>query len=165
LIGSYHAIGLGVDAVTFLDADNWYRPDHVAKALQVQRAAGADFVSSGRMLCRLDGSMFGPCRSTDPDRFIDTNCMMLMRGAFPVLANWVLMPSYAHVIGDRVMLHYIRQSGAKRAHSPESTVFYRCGKDGPYRIRGETVPPGVVPPPDYGTAAARWIADGHPALP
>ena len=24
LIGSYHAIGLGVDAVAFLDADNWY---------------------------------------------------------------------------------------------------------------------------------------------
>ena len=33
LIGSYHAIGLGVDAVAFLDADNWYGPDHIANLL------------------------------------------------------------------------------------------------------------------------------------
>lgn len=27
LLGSYHAIGLGYDAIAFLDADNWYRED------------------------------------------------------------------------------------------------------------------------------------------
>ena len=165
LIGSVHAVGLGVDAVAFLDADNWYRPDHIEKALEVQRKAGADFVSTGRMLCRLDGSEFGPCPTTHPDRFIDTSCMMLMRGAFPLLSYWTLMPSYAHVIGDRVMLHHIRQSGVIRAHSPEPSVHYRCGKDGPYRYLGEPVPPGVVPPPDYATAEARWVADGYPPLP
>jgi hypothetical protein len=164
LIGSFHAIGLGVDAVAFLDADNWYRPDHVARVLEVQRATGADFVSSGRMLCRLDGSLLMPCPTTDPDRFIDTSCMMLMRGAFPVLSNWSLMPPYAHVVGDRVMLQHIKRSGARTAHSAEMTVFYRCGKEGPYLYAGEPVPPGVTPAPDYLPAMIRWVADGNPPL-
>ena len=34
LIGCYHAIGLGVDAVAFLDADNWYREDHISNLLE-----------------------------------------------------------------------------------------------------------------------------------
>jgi hypothetical protein len=35
LIGCYHAIGLGYDAVAFLDADNWYRDDHVAALVRL----------------------------------------------------------------------------------------------------------------------------------
>ncbi|MEI9963396.1 MAG: hypothetical protein WDM92_00415 [Caulobacteraceae bacterium] len=74
------------------------------------------------------------------------------------------MPDYAHVIGDRVMLHYVRQAGLAQAHSPETSVFYRCGKDGIYRRLGEPIPPGVGPPPDYQAGLSRWLADGHPAL-
>jgi hypothetical protein len=106
----------------------------------------------------------GPCPNIDPERFVDTSCMMFFREAFGVLANWVLMPPYAHLIGDRVMLHHVKASGVRRAHSQARTVNYRCGKAGAYRQMGEPIPEGVSQPPDYQSAFRQWIADGNPPL-
>ncbi|MEB3254030.1 MAG: glycosyltransferase, partial [Synechococcus sp.] len=164
LIGSYHAIGLGVEAVAFLDADNWYGPDHIARLLEAMDAQQADFVSSSRTLCRLDGSVMGPCPLTDPNRFIDTNAMLFGRGAFPLLHHWVLMPDYGHLIGDRVMLHHLKSAGVKHHHVAADSVFYRCAKEGLYRQMGEPVPEGVQPRPDYEASFDRWEADGLPPL-
>ena len=164
LIGSYHAIGLGVEAVAFLDADNWYGPDHIARLLEAMDAQQADFVSSSRTLCRLDGSVMGPCPLTDPNRFIDTNAMLFGRGAFPLLHHWVLMPDYGHLIGDRVMLHHLKSAGVKHHHVAAESVFYRCAKEGLYRQMGEPVPEGVQPRPDYEASFDRWEADGLPPL-
>lgn len=164
LIGAYHAIGLGYDAVAFLDADNWYREDHVARLVELAVASAAGFASSSRMLCRLDGSEMATCPTTDPERFIDTSCMMFLRPAFFILSTWVLMPAYGHLIGDRIMLQRVRQSGIKTVHHPEPTVYYRCGKAGIYRSLGEPIPPGVQKPPDYQTAFRLWVEDGNPSL-
>jgi hypothetical protein len=164
LIGCYHAIGLGADAVAFLDADNWYRDDHIENLVNLHIKTSAAFLSSGRMLCRLDGSIMTVCPYTNPEKFIDTSCMMFAREAFHILSNWTLMPSYAHIIGDRVMLHYVKAAAVRRAHSDETSVYYRCGKDGVYRDLGEPIPTGVSPKPNYDDANARWIADGYPGL-
>ena len=164
LIGSYHAIGLGFDAVAFLDADNWYREDHIESLVRLHQTTGAGLVSSSRMLTRLDGSVMGPCPISDPGTFVDTNCMMVTRAGFRVLAQWVLMPPYAHLIGDRVMLYYFKQAGVRHAHSGAPSVFYRCGKDGLYRQMGEPIPAGVKPRPDYDSSFRKWIEDGNPPL-
>ena len=164
LIGCYHAIGLGVEAVAFLDADNWYGPDHIAMLLEAMDREQAAFVSSSRTLCRMDGSVMGPCPLTDPERFIDTNAMLFGRPAFPLLHQWVLMPPYGHLIGDRVMLHHVRQSGLRRHHLNEPSVFYRCAKEGLYRQMGEAIPDGVQPRPDYEASFCQWEADGQPPL-
>ena len=164
LIGSYHAIGLGVEAVAFLDADNWYRPDHISSLLEAIQKHQADFVSSNRTLCRKDGTVMGPCPITDPDQFIDTNTMLFGSGAFPQLHNWVLMPNYGHLIGDRVMLHHLKTSGVKRYHLQQASVFYRCTKEGLYRQMGENIPAGVLPRPDYEASFRQWENDGYPPL-
>ena len=164
LIGSYHAIGLGVDAVAFLDADNWYGPDHIANLLKEMDHHQADFVSSSRTLCRLNGSVMGPCPLTDPEHFIDTNAMMFGRGAFKVLHQWVLMPAYGHLIGDRIMLHQLKISGIKRKHLDQHSVFYRCAKAGLYKQMNQQIPPGVQKRPDYETSFKQWIKDGNPPL-
>lgn len=164
VIGAYHAIGLGVDAVAFLDADNWYRDGHIETLVALRQTTGAAFLSSGRMLCRIDGSVMGPCPNSHPEKFIDTSCMMFAREAFFLLPYWCLMPPYAHLIGDRVMLHHVRAAAIRTAHSPEASVFYRCMKAGAYGIFGEDAPAGVSPVPDYGGAHSKWIADGHPPL-
>ena len=164
LIGAYHAIGLGVEAITFVDADNWLREDHIENMIQAIDQEQADFVSSTRTLCRLDGSTMGPCPITNPDHFIDTNCMMLGKSAFPILHQWSLMPDYGHLIGDRIMLHHIKQANLKRVHLNSASVFYRCGKEGLYHQMKEKVPEGVEPRPDYEASFNQWIADGNPPL-
>lgn len=164
LIGCYHAIGLGYDAVAVLDADNWYRDDHIAALVRLCDETGAAFVSSTRTLCRLDGSVMRTCHMTNPERFIDTSCMMFARPAFPTLAHWALMPEYGHLISDRIMLHHVKASGVRRAHNPEATVFYRCCKAGIYGVLGEPIPEGVQPAADCNGAMARWVEDGNPPL-
>ena len=120
LIGSYHAIGLGVDAVAFLDADNWYGPDHIANLMEAMDEHQADFASSSRTLCRLDGTVMGLCPLTDPERFIDTNAMLFGRGAFSLLHQWVLMPPRTP---DRRSNHAASpQAGRATKTSPERTL-------------------------------------------
>lgn len=162
-VGCCHAIGLGFDAVAFLDADNWYSEDHIA-SLVALAGPGIGFISSNRTLCRLDGSSLAPCPWTDPEKFVDTSCMFFARPAFPLLMNWILMPDYAHPMSDRVMFHHVRQSGVSRAHNPERTVFYRVNRPGIYRRFGEQAPPGVEPRPKLKSLFARWEAEGNPPL-
>lgn len=164
LIGAYHAIGMGVDAVAFLDADNWYKPDHIQHLVELRASSGAAFLSSSRELFSLDGSSMGPCPLSDPQRFVDTNCMLFWREAFPLLQHWVLMPSYAHLVGDRVMLQQVQRSGLAMASSGRSSVNYSCSKAGLYELLGQPQPPGVLPRPNYEAAAAQWEASGHPPL-
>jgi glycosyltransferase involved in cell wall biosynthesis len=163
-VGSLHAIGLGFDGVAFLDADNWYCQDHLASLLALHRQTGANFLTSSRLLCRLDGSVMGRCHTTDGVHFVDTSCMLLMRPAFRLISNWCLVPDYAHIIADRVFLYFARSSGVVMAHSGEPTVFYRCGKAGGYEDLSETPPAGVQPRPDYDYVFRRWVADGNPPL-
>ena len=165
LVGSVHAVGLGFDGVAFLDADNWYRPDHLESLLDLHTHTGAAFLSSARLLCRLDGSVMGPSPTDDGKTFIDTSCMLIMRAGFPLLANWCLMPDYAHVISDRVFLHLAKAVGTIFGHSGEPTVYYRCSKTDAYDMMGEAPPPGAEPPPDYQAAFRRWIEEGNPPLP
>lgn len=164
LIGSFHAIGLGVDAVAFLDADNWYEPEHIERLMGARRNHGAAYVSSSRMLWSLDGARMGTCPEIDPARFIDTNCMLFGKEAFHLLHHWVLMPDYGHLIGDRIIHHLVRQSGLPMAHVDAATVNYRCSKEGLYRRLGHPVPSGVLSRPDYEASFALWVADGHPPL-
>jgi hypothetical protein len=164
LIGSMHAAGLGFDGVAFLDADNWYRPDHLEVLLDLHMRSGAPFLTSSRILCRMDGSILTTSKVFESEHFADTSCILVMRPAFEVLANWVLMPQYAQPISDRVFLYLARSAGTKIAHSEETTVYYRCVKTDIYEFMRETPPPGARPPPDYETALSLWAADGHPPL-
>lgn len=164
LIGSIHAIGLGLEAIAFLDADNWYSPCHISDLMECHRQTGAPFISSSRTLCYIDGTPMGPCPVTDPDHFIDTSCMLFTNKAFGLLHHWVLMPPYAHLIGDRVMLHHVQSSGLQHHHHPVASVNYRCGKEGLYRQLGLQPPEGVAPRPDYENAFRLWEADGNPPL-
>ena len=66
--------------------------------------------------------------------------MLLGKGAFHLLDQWVLMPPYGHLIGDRIMLHYLNESGIKRKHLDQHSVFYRCSKAGLYKQMQENVP-------------------------
>lgn len=163
-IGCRHAMNLGVDAIAFLDADNWYEPDHIESLLDLGLQTGASFLSSGRMLRRLDGTAMGPCPITDPANFIDTSCMMFLKNGFSQLSLWRDLPDYGHLIGDRIMLQAVHGAGLPTAFSSRNTVNYRCKRAGLYRQLKQEIPREVTERPDYESAFARWEADGNPPL-
>ncbi len=164
LIGCYYAIGLNVDCLLFLDADNWYHQSHLETLVGIRRATGAAVVSSARLLCRLDGTVMGRCPLIDPGHFVDTNCMLIGREAFHLLDRFVLMPAYGHLIGDRIFWRHVLDSGLHCVHSDSPTVYYRCKYSGLYGLMGEEPPDGVDPDPDYVSAHQQWLEDGNPAL-
>jgi len=139
-IGSMSAIGQGFDAITYLDADNWYSPEHIEMLVALHKRTDAQVCFANRNLYRPDGSLLGPCPETDGDYFADTSSMFLTRDAFRFAQFWALMDSKLHAIGDRVMMHRFRNSKLKRAFNEKPTVAYRTTFPADYERTGEVAP-------------------------
>ncbi len=151
-IGSVAAFDSGCDAVAWLDADNWYAPDHIERLVRLQQETGAEICSSARMLNRLDGTELGPCPQNDGKGFIDTNCYFVTRTAREVTALWTEMAAELHPVGDRVLLLGIRSRGYRTAYSPVPTAHYRTSFPEDYLRFGETPPEGARARPEVARA-------------
>jgi glycosyltransferase involved in cell wall biosynthesis len=161
-IASLSAAAQGFDAVAYLDADNWYQPNHIETLVRLRRETGAAICSTMRSMHRLDGSLLGWCHMSDGEDFVDTNCLGVFREAFPLLTQWALMPAWAHVLDDRMIWHVLRDSGLPRAHSDEFTVCYRDAFARHYKLLGEEPPPGCKSTEPVFEAIKRWDAEGLP---
>jgi hypothetical protein len=160
-VGSLAAAAEGFDAVAFLDADNWYREDHIARLLDLHQQTGAPVCTAGRTIHRLDGSfMYVDTAASDGDKFIDTSCLCIFRPAFDLLPLWGLMPARFGPICDRVMWTAVRSRKVKTAHSAEPTVAFRSQYACDYILCGETPPPGAKQ-----SDAVTLVADEFNALP
>ena len=133
----------GFDAVSFLDADNWYEPNHIANLVSLCEKTGASIATSGRMLRRPDGSILSPCNDSDGETFNDTNCYLITRASFNLFPVWIYKEKNLSCIGDRVFWSAVLRSGCKRAHSPDYSVNYSSLFAGHYIRDGETPPPGA----------------------
>lgn len=124
-IGSIAAIRQGFDAICYLDADNWYRPDHVAQMVALHKETKAAVCASARTLHHIDGRMLGVCFENDGETFVDTNCMFLAREAFPIISAWHMVDRRLDPVGDRVVWFQIKKLGLQTAYSQQPTVCYR----------------------------------------
>lgn len=164
-IGSLEAIGQGFDAIAYLDSDNWFQPDHIESLVHLHRETDAAVCFSGRLLCRLDGSVMGYCNDTDGETFVDTSAMLFTRKAFFLAPQWGLIHPRLHPICDRVMMMWIRQHRVRRAFSRKKTLCFRTGYVGDYRSFGEEPPPGADKSADKLLAALKFLRDfGGPDL-
>lgn len=143
-VGSLSAIGQGFDAIAYLDADNWYEPDHIATMVDLHRATGAPVCVAARTLRRLDGSLLstGGERGEGVD-FVDTSCLFLTAEALRVAPMWALIPRETHAIGDRMVWGAILALKLRTARSDRPTVHYRTSFRVHYEERGEVAPPGA----------------------
>jgi hypothetical protein len=132
-IGAVSAIGRGFDAIAWLDADNWFLPEHIETMLSTHVQTGAAVVTSTRTLHHRDGRVLGPCYECDGRTFVDANCLFLVRAAFSLIAGWYLLDPAHHVIADRVFWNAVVRSGLPHAHTGRATVAYRT----PYRVHYE----------------------------
>jgi hypothetical protein len=139
-LGALYAAGLGVDAVVFLDADNWYYPEHVETLVQRHLESGAQVLSSKRSFHRIDGTYMAECSASDGEQFVDTNCLFLARPAFPLLSRWALMDPQWHGIGDRAFWDHVKQHDLPRDHVARPTVAYRAQFTGAYEDCREPAP-------------------------
>ncbi|NKB49491.1 MAG: glycosyltransferase [Alphaproteobacteria bacterium] len=164
-IGALSAISQGFDAIAFLDADNWYKPAHVESLIALQAETGAQVCTSGREIRRLDGSFLTVCPFSDGELFVDTNCYLFTKPAFRTVAEWGVMDDDLHAIGDRVVLHQVKQQGYARAHSWRATSCYRATATDDYRLLGAPVPEGAKKSRDtVRPAVEALLARGGPDL-
>lgn len=142
-VGCTLAIAEGCDAIAFLDADNWYMPQHLEVMLSACAKEKAVIASSGRTLHALDGSMLGQCPDVDGKEFVDTNCMFFMRPAFGLLNAWAGIPESLRLIGDRVVWRKVIKSELPRVHVPIPSVCYRTMYRRHYAMFQKPIPKGA----------------------
>ena len=144
LIGCYQAVMQGAEAIAFLDADNWYMPDHLESLCRFAEQNDLQACSSARMLHRLDGKPMIRCPDVDGQRFIDTNCLLVRQPAFPALIAWVLSPQAQAAVVDQSVWKFMKSMGLSTGFLDRATVAYRTRHAVHYHHGGEVPPPEAV---------------------
>ena len=76
----------GVATRSFLDADNWYEPNHIEEAVKVKiDSAAADVVVSSRKIILPDNVEVSVDADEIARNHVDTSCMALFEEAFSIL--------------------------------------------------------------------------------
>jgi len=159
-IGAQLAVSEGYDAIGFLDADNWIDPNHTKECLTTAignygSPVNCDYVVARRRFVRPDMTVLN---MPDDSSLIDTSCFFFLRGAFPMLPTWNLMPKEFSNIGDRIFGKRIREAGLNSATNKAVTVNYLNLWASSYHAMHETPPPEAKPNVDGGSGY-RWLAE------
>lgn len=155
-LGALSAVTLGFDAIAYLDADNWFYPNHVARMLQLARETNAAVVTATRDLYTREGAFIETDAYNDGVKFVDTSCFFLMRPAFRIIPHFMLMPLALAPVCDHVFFWAIRGHNLPRAHCPEPTVAYRTPWMDHYQRNNLPLPPDVKTPEGVRAAWNRW---------
>src|SRR4051812_11720453 len=99
-LGAMSALTLGHDAITFLDADNWFLPYHIDAMVKAHRQTGRNVCVASRAFHRLDGSFM--YNETPDDSHADMNCIVLFNQAVRLVPFLALKPKALAEIDDRI---------------------------------------------------------------
>ena len=157
-IGALSAITQGFDAIAFLDADNWFYPNHIEHMVRVHRQTGAVVCTAARNFHRLDGSMMQKDTHTDGHNYVDANCYFFTRRSFGIMHLWAIKPRQIALLTDAFMPKIFQAHRLKHVHSEEPTVAYRTDYADHYRRAGEAPPPNAYDKSEL-RAAQKWWAD------
>lgn len=162
-IGSLSAIAQGFEAVTYLDADNWYSPEHIKCMVDLHLATRAAVCVASRSLHRLDGSLLSAAGEPEEGvSYVDTNCLFFTQDAYRLIPLWALLPPRLHAIGDRVIWAAIKAFRVRVARRKSPTVSYRTAFRVHYEERGEEPPPDAKSNTHVLEAFAWWRALPEP---
>lgn len=131
------------DFIAYLDADNWWQPDHLSSLMELHQSSRAPVCTSMRTFHATDGTQMS-ITEPEEDRLhhVDTNCILLQRRAFEVLPIWSRMPAPLNAISDRIFVAAIRKNRLPMASTRQRTVAYRTQYESHYRSAGLPPPPG-----------------------
>lgn len=142
-IGALSSSAMGFDAISLLDADNWFDSDHIASLVAVQQQTGVQVVTCTRTLRREDESILGVCVESDGQRFNDTNCYLIMRSVFYIFSTWGFKDKGLAAVGDSIFWNNLVRAKFSRAHHARPTVNYVTLYGQHYELRGEAPPPNA----------------------
>lgn len=141
-IGSLLAASEGYDFIAYLDADNWYRSDHLSSLLKVWEETAADVCCSMRTIHHINGSIINAPLDEDELRkeFVDTSCFLLSRPAYKLINLWLDMPKQLSPICDRIFFAALKHHGLHLAFSEKQTLAFRSQYLGHYAKAGLPLP-------------------------
>lgn len=143
-LGALSAFSRGYDAVAFLDADNWYYPEHIESMVAVMQASNADAVVATRSIYSLDGTELYVDRvESTGTHMTDTNCMFLSKTVSHYMGFWVTTPQYK-MVSDRVFWQTCMSNGMKAVRSDRPTVAYVSKWAWHYQYAGVQIPDDAV---------------------
>jgi glycosyltransferase involved in cell wall biosynthesis len=157
-VGALMAAAEAYDSIGFLDADCWLEPDHLESCLGTIEETGSGdcaYVVGSRIFRRPDGSVM-KITGEPPETHADTNALLLLPVAYPLLSIWALVPRELVHVGDRIFYLALKSKRLTAAFSPKLTVNYTCTYASFYQALREQPPEGAKENPDHGSMVA-WI--------
>jgi predicted O-linked N-acetylglucosamine transferase (SPINDLY family) len=134
-LGAQYAFSQGYDAVAFLDADNWYEPDHIETAVKVLEDQHLDVVYTRRNIVFEDGDIL---QVDDPQDVggvhVDTNCYIFSKRAAFLMGFWALYPKEFGAGEDRYMKKIIDALGLSSKLIENKSVWYESHWAHHYRL-------------------------------
>ena len=140
-IGAISALNQGYDAVAFLDADNWYAPDHVETMIGVCETTGCAIALANRHIVLPDGTLLPFDDREDIDHsHVDTSCFFITTRAAVLMPLWAMFDQATSAICDRMMLCVIQARAISHEWSNHKTVYFESRYGHHYRAMGRDVP-------------------------
>ncbi len=136
--GAQYAFVQGYDAVAFLDADNWYEPDHIELAANALAEMDVDVIFARRHVIFPDGDILQTDLLEDVDGTqVDTNCYVISKKAAFLASLWSMYPKEFGAGEDRLMLSFIKIHSLKSARLNKKTVWYESNWIDHYELAGK----------------------------
>lgn len=135
-LGAQLAFNDGCDVVAFLDADNWFEPDHLARAVELMEREGLDVVFARRTIVFPDGEVLSMPDPQDAGH-VDSNCYVLSKRAAFLAGAWAMYPRQFGSGEDRVILAAIRQMQLRTGWVDVPTVWYESNWQAHYDLAGK----------------------------
>lgn len=142
--GALIAYDLGYDVISFLDADNFFHPKHIERALELGISTkNTSVCASGRVIVSEHGELIGRCEVSNGIKFADTSTITIFNPVKELLAYWLTIRSEHAAVGDRIFFDHVRRLNLAVHWTGQHTVAYRARSASFYRQLGLTPVKGL----------------------
>lgn len=146
-LGAMLANSEGAEFVAYLDADNWFYPDHLAAMLDLHRQTGAQIACSWRHFYDPAGTLLNMHEVDEVNlTHVDTSCLFVHASAADTARLWIDMPRRLSPICDRIFLAGLRHRNCTAAFLQRPTVGFTSVYAEHYRGLGLPLPEGAKEP-------------------
>lgn len=143
-IGAISALNQGFDAFAFLDADNWFAPEHVESLVELVREMGVHIAFSGRQVVLPDGTLVTAEEPEDvKGSHADTSAFFVTKDAAFLLPYWAMMDQASSPACDRIMFRLVQHFKIPYAFTDEKTMFFESRYSLHYQLAGQPIPEKV----------------------